>query len=62
MNKYLEQVEQFHDAFRYKSPSPTVPNIEDHATNNLREDLLREDGKILKGPNYKRVDLSKFVQ
>ena len=40
---HIALVEQFHVAFQYKQPTPRTPDLTCQATNNLREDLIREE-------------------
>lgn len=43
MKTYLQLVSSFHEAFRYRQPEPTSPDLSDKATNELRPKLIIEE-------------------
>lgn len=43
MKSHLDQVAEFHAAFRYKQPEPQAPTLSCRETNELRPKLLREE-------------------
>ena len=54
-NQYLNQVAEFHRAFRYRQPEPVAPDLSDAPTNKLRVSLLTEELHELKDAET-RVD------
>jgi hypothetical protein len=40
---HLHLVSEFHEAFRYRQPEPSIPDLSDKPTNELRPRLIREE-------------------